>query len=69
MGALNEAEDDDIDVYDGGSVKQGRQRLAWESSEHEDDIRTVMGRSNKRTRRPPAEPVSVSTFFLRAMRN
>lgn len=63
MGALNEADDDDIDVYDGGSVKQGRQRLAWESSEHEDDIRTVMGRKSERTRRPPPEPVSISFLF------
>ena len=41
----------------------GRQRLAWESSENEDDIGTVIGRRSERTRRSLAETVTISFFF------
>lgn len=45
LGALNEAEDDDIDVYDHGASREHRQ-MAYDAGENEDSDRITLG-SNK----------------------
>jgi G patch domain-containing protein 1 len=44
LGALNEAEDDDIDVYD-GMRSTGHKRMAYDVGEAEDDEHVVLGGS------------------------
>lgn len=44
LGALNDAEDDDIDVYDRGASKEHR-RMAYDAGENEDDDRIALGSS------------------------
>jgi len=58
LGALNDAEEDDVDVYD-GHFDQGRTRLAYDASDREDNDKIMItGRSSIRTRNKP-EMVSV----------
>lgn len=45
LGALNDADEDDIDVYD-RSLKHSRRHMAYDISEHDDGDRIVIG-SNK----------------------
>jgi G patch domain-containing protein 1 len=42
LGALNDAEDDDIDVYDGGLSRESR-RMAYDAGETEDGDSITLG--------------------------
>ncbi|KAG6871302.1 hypothetical protein C0993_003522, partial [Termitomyces sp. T159_Od127] len=49
LGALNDADEDDLDVYDGGAISN-RRREAYDVTEHEkDDAITIGGRSARRS--------------------
>lgn len=56
LGALNDADDDDIDVYD-GSLNSARRHMAYDISEHDDGDRIVIG-SNKHHEQNKPEQVS-----------
>ncbi|KAH9951091.1 hypothetical protein B0H21DRAFT_705771 [Amylocystis lapponica] len=43
LGALNDADDDDLDVYDGGMGRHGRTRMAYDDSLGDDDHQISMG--------------------------
>ena len=45
LGALNDADDDDLDVYDGPASKRGQSRVAYEDDD--DGTRMVMGSSRR----------------------
>lgn len=42
LGALNDAEEDDIDIYDGGGAKTHR-HMAYDAQEDENDVHMVIG--------------------------
>jgi G patch domain-containing protein 1 len=42
LGALNDADEDDLDVYD-GSFKQARRHMAYDASERDEDDEVVIG--------------------------
>lgn len=46
LGAVNDADEDDLDVYDGGSA-QPRRHMAYDASEREDDDKIVIGSSSR----------------------
>ncbi|KAJ3979015.1 hypothetical protein F5890DRAFT_1095353 [Lentinula detonsa] len=48
LGALNDADEDDLDVYDGGSVNS-RSRLAYDATDDHDGERFALGSSNLRS--------------------
>ena len=45
MGALNDADEDDLDVYDGAMRPQGGRRVAYEAGD--DDDRLMIGSSRQ----------------------
>lgn len=57
LGALNEAEDDDIDVYDSTS-HAGRSRMAYDIADHDADDTISIG-GNATRKRPPADTDAV----------
>lgn len=63
LGALNDADDDDVDVYDGGSRGGGR-RLAFDEEEKDQDDHIVMGRPGQASQQETLNrrPASSSTF-------
>ncbi|TBU44672.1 hypothetical protein BD309DRAFT_919406 [Dichomitus squalens] len=54
LGALNDADDDDLDIYDGGP--SGRNRMAYDSSLGDDDHYITVGSSASRRRNAIQEP-------------
>ncbi|KAG6908902.1 hypothetical protein DXG01_002880 [Tephrocybe rancida] len=62
LGALNDADEDDLDVYDGGA-SSNRRREAYDISEREqDDSITISGRTEKHTKAPNRPATSVAVF-------
>lgn len=50
LGALNDADEDDLDVYDGGAIRN-RRREAYDITEHEqDDAVTIGGKSARQSK-------------------
>ena len=50
LGALNDADEDDFDVYDlSHSARDGGRHQAYDTSEREDDDKIVIGQSQART--------------------
>ena len=50
LGALNDADEDDLDVYDlSHSARDGGRHQAYDTNEREDDDKIVIGRSQART--------------------
>lgn len=61
LGALNDADDDDVDIYDAGAGS-GRSRLAFDDSLGDDDQYISIGSSSRR--QPSSrEPVGRCTFL------
>ncbi len=60
LGALNDADDDDVDIYDAGAGS-GRSRLAFDDSLGDDDQYISIGSSSRR-QPAPREPVSLRSF-------
>jgi G patch domain-containing protein 1 len=58
---LNDADEDDLDVYDGSS-NQTRRHMAYDASEREDDDRIVIG---GKQHGGPSKPDSVSRMFMK----
>ena len=58
LGALNDADEDDLDVYDGALRPGAGRRVAYEAGEDEDVI--MMGSSRQPNRHPP----NVSSLFI-----
>jgi len=56
LGALNEAEDDDIDVYDGGASREHR-HMAYEAGEADDDERILLGGKSAAAKKAPSKAV------------
>jgi G patch domain-containing protein 1 len=52
LGALNDAEDDDIDVYD-GNLNKGRTRVAYDAFDHGDEVSSTVRRRSERTPKIP----------------
>lgn len=50
LGALNEAEDDDVDVYDSGT-NRGKTQMAYDAMDQDDQEDIVMGESSRRVPR------------------
>ena len=48
LGALNDADEDDLDVYDSGMSRQTRTRMAYDVDEAEDDSLVSIGSSRTR---------------------
>ncbi|KAG6839878.1 hypothetical protein C0991_010860 [Blastosporella zonata] len=62
LGALNDADDDDVDVYDGG-VTSSRRREAYDITEREqDDSITIGGRTGRNTKAPVRPAMSLALF-------
>lgn len=49
LGALNDADDDDMDVYDTGDTSSSRRRMAFQDDEDDDMI--TLGPSTQRSRK------------------
>jgi hypothetical protein len=62
LGALNDADEDDLDVYDGGFGGKGGRRLAYDAGEDEDD-RITLGPSKRANENKPNEQGAVSIFI------
>ncbi|KAI0642017.1 hypothetical protein C8Q79DRAFT_918392 [Trametes meyenii] len=64
LGALNDADDDDIDVYDGGAAT-GRSRVAFDDSLGEDDSHISIGSSSRRrtSAQEPRVPPGITQAF------
>ncbi|CAK5267218.1 unnamed protein product [Mycena citricolor] len=61
LGALNDADEDDLDVYDGGNTTQGRNRTAYDIIDREEEDKISIG--TKRDASRPAPPVVPSQVF------
>lgn len=57
LGALNDADEDDLDVYDGSS-KQARRHMAYDASERDNEDEIVIGSKQYGVRSKPL-PVSI----------
>ncbi|KII86063.1 hypothetical protein PLICRDRAFT_56526 [Plicaturopsis crispa FD-325 SS-3] len=56
LGALNDADDDDVDIYDGGAVS--RNRMAYDAADRDDDERIVIGRGAQVQQQPRSTSAS-----------
>jgi hypothetical protein len=61
LGALNDADDDDLDVYD-GDLRKSRNRTAYDASERDDDFRISNGKGE-----PKSSMVSRLNSFLKIL--
>jgi G patch domain-containing protein 1 len=61
LGALNDADDDDLDVYD-GDFRKSRTRTAYDASEREGDFRISKGKAE-----PKSSMVSRLNPFLKIL--
>ncbi|KAJ3850676.1 hypothetical protein EV368DRAFT_84315 [Lentinula lateritia] len=61
LGALNDADEDDLDVYDGRSANV-RNRLAYDASDDPERDRTFLGGSKSKLRSAPAPIPPTGTF-------
>ena len=59
LGALNDADDDDLDVYDSGIGSSARSRVAFDATLGDDDHHISIGASSSR-KGPSQGPVSDS---------
>ena len=57
---MNDADEDDLDVYD-GSFTQARRHMAYDASERDDDDRIVIG---GKQHGGPSKPDPVSGTFM-----
>jgi G patch domain-containing protein 1 len=62
LGALNDAEDDDVDVYDGG-LNHSRNRMAYDTSDRDDEDRAMVTGRSERGRHKSAPGVVCTPFF------
>jgi hypothetical protein len=65
LGALNDADEDDIDVYDTGSTR-GRTHMAYDTADRDDNEDIILG-NKQQNRRTGSEKVSVvhNTWLIR----
>ncbi|KAG6902569.1 hypothetical protein C0995_014958 [Termitomyces sp. Mi166 len=62
LGALNDADEDDLDVYDGGTISN-RRREAYDIIEHEkDDTITIGGKTDRQAKASVQSATSVAFF-------
>jgi G patch domain-containing protein 1 len=61
LGALNEAEDDDIDVYDSG-VNRGRTQMAYDAMDQDDREDIIMGGPSRERGSRPGPSLLVRTL-------
>ncbi|KAF8628699.1 hypothetical protein AX17_005922 [Amanita inopinata Kibby_2008] len=66
LGALNEAEEDDIDVYDSGH-DLAKSRIAYDMSERDGDTITI-GQARKQAEKKEVRPVATHTTFSTGLR-
>ncbi|RDB18586.1 G patch domain-containing protein 1 [Hypsizygus marmoreus] len=62
LGALNEADEDDLDVYDGG-LHHNRRREAYDIIEHNDDDTVRIGSKSERAKKSQVRPASSTSYF------
>ncbi|KAG5644860.1 hypothetical protein DXG03_007501 [Asterophora parasitica] len=67
LGALNDADEDDLDVYDGSASASHRRRVAYDSLDRDEDDTVTIGGKSERGKRAPAvkQPASASAVFFR----
>jgi hypothetical protein len=65
LGALNDAEDDDVDVYDGDFRKQNTRSMAYDVSEGDDGERVVIGGKDGHRHKTGMVRISLSTITFR----
>ncbi|KAI0741391.1 hypothetical protein C8Q80DRAFT_1194175 [Daedaleopsis nitida] len=64
LGALNDADDDDIDIYDGAAGPSARSRVAFDAAIGDDDYSMRIGTSSsKRTGTGPRAPPGITQTF------
>ncbi|GLB41621.1 putative protein of unknown function (DUF1604) [Lyophyllum shimeji] len=62
LGALNDADEDDLDVYDGGLASHRRQ-VAYDTTDHGDEDVVTIGGRLERGKKPPVQPASSAAVF------
>ncbi|KAH0583048.1 hypothetical protein H2248_010933 [Termitomyces sp. 'cryptogamus'] len=62
LGALNDADEDDLDVYDGGTIGH-RRREAYDITEHEQDDAITIGRKTDRQVKASVQSATSIAFF------
>ncbi|KAF9466188.1 hypothetical protein BDZ94DRAFT_1252313 [Collybia nuda] len=62
LGALNDADEDDLDVYDGGP-NNNRRREAYDNVERADDENIVIGDNSGRSQKSQQRPASFTSIF------
>lgn len=68
LGALNEADDDDLDVYD-TSLPAERTYMPYDAADREpDDTITLAGRRKAHTQRAPVQIVRLNSYSSRSSR-
>ncbi|GBE86697.1 G patch domain-containing protein [Sparassis crispa] len=61
LGALNDADEDDLDVYEGGRGRHGRTRMAYDAAHVDDDSHIIMGSSSARSRGQQSKVTTVAS--------
>ncbi|KAG6879940.1 hypothetical protein C0992_009298 [Termitomyces sp. T32_za158] len=62
LGALNDADEDDLDVYDGGAMSN-RRREAYDVTEHEKDDTVTIGGKSDRQSKTSVQPTGSVAYF------
>ncbi|KAJ7230482.1 hypothetical protein GGX14DRAFT_547288 [Mycena pura] len=62
LGALNDADEDDFDVYDGGSVSKNRNRTAYDIIDREEEEKVSIGTRADRQNEPKRPTYSTQVF-------
>lgn len=61
LGALNDADEDDVDIYDGALRSQSSRRIAYDATDDDDNI--MMG-SSRHSKRGPVNVSYLHHFHL-----